>query len=82
MALDKELAVYRRNLKDWSSRSGEFVLIRGEEVGGFYTSYDDALQAGYEKFGLESFFVKQINVVEQADFVTRFIEPCHSSLAR
>ena len=82
MALDRELAVYRRNLKEWSSRSGQFVLIRGEDICGFYTSYDDALQAGYEKFGLESFFVKQINIVEQADCITRFIEPCHSSLLK
>ena len=81
MALDQEQAVYLRNLKDWGDRAGQFVLIRKEDVCGFYTSYDDALKAGYEKFGLEVFFVKQISIVEQVDFVSRFVEPCPSSPA-
>ena len=81
MALDQELTVYQRNLADWSAHAGQYVLIRGEEVCGFYSSYEDALKAGYEKFGLEPFFIKQISVVEQVHHITRFIEPCPTSHA-
>ena len=35
--------MYRRNLKDWSDRAGQYVLIKKEEISGFYSSYDDAL---------------------------------------
>ena len=62
-ALDLELAVYRRSLKEWENREGEYVLIKGEEICGFFSSYDDALKIGYEKFGLEPFLVKQISVI-------------------
>ena len=77
--LAQEMAIYRRNRKDWADRSGEYVLIKGDDVSGFYSSYDDALKAGYEKFGLAPFFVKQVSVVEQAHHVTRMLEPCHTS---
>ena len=77
--LAQEMAVYRRSVKDWAERAGEYVLIKGDEVSGFYSSYDDALKAGYEKFGLESFFVKRISVVEQAHHITRMVWPCHTS---
>ena len=68
--------------REWAEHAGQYVLIKGEEIGGFYSSYDDALTAGYEKFGLTPFFVKQISVVEQAHHITRFIEPCRTSQAR
>ena len=79
--LAQEMAVYRRHVKEWADRAGEYVLIKGEEIAGFHPSYDDALKAGYEKFGLDQFFVKQISVVEQAHHVTRFIGPCRTSRA-
>ena len=80
--LDVELAVYQRNLKEWENREGEYVLIKGEEMCGFFSSYDDALKTGYEKFGLESFLVKQINVIEQAHFISRSIDPCRILLSQ
>lgn len=76
----KEIDYYRRHLKDWKGRDGEFILIKGESVVDFFSSYDDALKAGYQKFGLEPFFVKQINTIEQGAFISRNILPCHTSL--
>ena len=71
--INKELDYYRRHLKDWEGREGEYILIQAESVVDFFSSYDDALKAGYQKFGLEPFFVKQINTVERASFVSRNI---------
>ena len=30
--LAQEMAVYRRHVKDWADRAGEYVLIKGEEI--------------------------------------------------
>ena len=82
MSLDHEMAVYKRSIKDWHDYVGQYVLIKGDEVCGFYASYEDALTAGYGRFGLEPFFVKEIHAIEQTHHVTRMIEPCHTSLVR
>jgi len=78
--ISREIDYYHRHLKDWEGRDGEFILIKEESVVDFFSSYDDALKAGYQKFGLESFLVKQINTIEQGSFISRNILPCHTSL--
>ena len=83
MALEKELETYKTKLPELKSEEGKFVLIHGSEVVGTYTSYEDALNEGYSKFGLDTpFLVKQIQVIEQAHFISRFAEPCHTSQSR
>lgn len=69
MALEAELATYRNNVENWSDHMGEHVLIRGDEVAGFFSSYGDAVKAGYKTFGLEPFLVKRVSVVEQVHFI-------------
>ena len=54
--LRPELEVYQEKIHEWEGRDGEFVLIKGGDVHGFFSSYDDALTRAYELFGLESFF--------------------------
>jgi hypothetical protein len=75
MALEKELAMYRRKLPELKSSEGRFVLIHGDDVVDTYSGYDDAIKEGYGKFGLEPFLVKQIQTAEQVQFVTRFVLP-------
>ncbi len=79
MALEQELATYQKNLKDWLEYEGKYVLIKGDMVCGFFSSYDDAVNDGYGKFKLDSFLVKQINTLEQVHFISRFVEPCLTS---
>ena len=79
MALEKELETFQKHLPEWAEYEGKFVLIRGDNVAGFYTSYEDALKEGYEKFKLEPFLVKQINAIEQVHFVSRLVDPCLTS---
>jgi hypothetical protein len=76
MALELELETYHANLPDWSEHEGKYALIHREDVIGFYTSYEDALKTGYERFKLEPFLVKQVSTVEQIQFISRLVDPC------
>ena len=59
MSLEAELETYRNNVEKWSEHMGEYVLIKGDEVSGFFSSYSDAVTSGYANFGLEPFLVKE-----------------------
>ena len=70
MALEKELATYRRRLTELLSHQGEYVLIHDEQVLGCYPDYDAALEAGYDRLGLEvPFLVKEIQPTETVYFI-------------
>jgi len=56
MALEKELQTYKDNLSKLDADEGKFVLIQGEDIVGTYTAYEDALKAGYEKFGVDTHY--------------------------
>jgi len=75
MALEKELATYHAKLADLKEHQGKFVLIHDGEIVDFFTAYDDAIKAGYQKFQLEPFLVKRISAVEAVQHVTRNILP-------
>ncbi len=75
MALERELETYKKNLAKLKENEGKFVLIHGDEIVDTYSAYDDAIKAGYEKFKLEPFLVKQIHSLEQVQFISRFVDP-------
>jgi hypothetical protein len=79
MALEIEMKTYEDNVEKWAENTGRFVLIHGEEVVDFFAAYEDALKAGYQKYGLKPFLVKQINAVGAAQYITRHIRP-HSTV--
>jgi len=54
---------------------GKYVLIRGSDIAGIWTTYEDALQAGYQKFGLQGFFVRKIERIEGIHTFSRDISP-------
>lgn len=65
LALQREQAVFDAHLSSWlSDHEGEYVLIKGKIVDGFYESRDDALVAGYSRFGIGPLFVKQVLATE------------------
>ena len=80
MALEKELKTYSEKLSELLVNEGKYVLIHGEDIVGCFVAYEDAVNEGYEKFGLEPFLVKRIQATEQVQFVTR-LAPCHTSHA-
>ena len=75
MALEKELKTYNAKLPELKESEGKFVLIQGDTVVNVYTSYEDAVKDGYKQFGLTPFLVKQIQTIEQAQFISRFVDP-------
>ena len=76
MALERELKTYNDHLPEWKEHEGKFALIHGDDVIDFFTTYEDAIKVGYDKFKLEPFLVKQIQTVEVVQFITRFSDPC------
>ncbi len=64
MPLERELAIYNENLMDLLTNEGMYVVVHGETLEGLFDTYEDALQAGYEKFGVVAFLVKRISRVE------------------
>jgi hypothetical protein len=68
--LSREQAIYEANLSRWlSDHEGEYVLIKGDKVDGFYESRDEALTAGYSRFGIGPLFVKQVSPSEPVDHI-------------
>jgi len=60
--LAAELELFERNKKEWlRSHPGEFVVIAGAKIAGFYSDYESAFRAGLDTAGLgNSFLVKQV----------------------
>ena len=81
MALETELTTYKIHLHEWKDHEGKFVLIHGTDVVEFFSTYEDAIKVGYDKFKLDPFLVKQIQTVEAIQFVSRFVDPCHTRTA-
>ncbi len=63
MALERELATYERKRRELAELAGKFVLVHGDDIVGCFGTYDDAIKAGYQQFGLEPFLVKRIETV-------------------
>jgi len=77
--LKTELEAYEREKSRLVSESeGKYVLIQGTEVAGVWDTYADALSAGYAKFGLEPFLVKQIEGVDRLHYFIRDLVLCPS----
>lgn len=81
MALEKELATYRAKLPELKAHEGKFALIRGEEIVDFFSTYEDAVKAGYQRFKLEQFLVKRVLSTEPVLFITRNIVPIRVATA-
>jgi hypothetical protein len=72
-SLQEEIDTYIRHLPALLRHQGKFVLIQGAEIAGTFDSYQDALTAGYQRFKLARFLVKQIVAVERVDRLPRML---------
>lgn len=60
MALEIELSFFEAHREQWLKKhEGEYALIKGEEVA-FFDGDGKAYEAGIDKWGDESFLVKQV----------------------
>ena len=58
--LAEEVRTYEAHLAGWADREGQFVLIKGRDILGFYPRHEEALEAAYDQLGDGPFLVKQI----------------------
>ena len=59
--LHHEAAVFANHVDEWrKAHLGQVVLIKGDDVIGFYPSLEQAFREGTSRFGLEPFLVRQI----------------------
>ena len=59
--LEKELAFFERNLREWLSRGKERVaLVKNESLVGLYDSEDAAFKDGAARFGLSPFLIRRV----------------------
>ena len=66
--LEKELGVFELHKKEWlRSNPGDFVVVAGANVVGFYSDFESAFKAGLGVLGLGTdFLVKQVLAEEPA----------------
>lgn len=70
--LAKELETYAAHKDELVRKAeGQFVVIHGDRVVNTWDTFEDALKAGYDEFGLERFLIKQIEGIEQVHFCGR-----------
>jgi len=62
--LEREYETFKVWLPKLAHQEGQYALIHDTDLAGVFESYQDALAAGYEKFGLKPFLVKQIAASE------------------
>ena len=74
VALEKEMETFRRELPallaDPANR-GQFALVHGDAVAGLYPTFEAALSAGYDRFGLSPFLVKEVTDHEEPRYFSR-----------
>jgi hypothetical protein len=74
VALEQELETFRRELPGLladPANVGRFALVHGDAVAGLYATFDEALAAGYEKFELKPFLVKEVVAHEIPSYFSR-----------
>ena len=63
--MPERLATERKNfekhIEEWrTTHVGQYVLIKGNEVIGFFDSLEKAFDQGSQQYGMSDFFIEQI----------------------
>lgn len=59
--LERETRLFEAHLETWRREHlGEVVLLKGDEVVGFFRTLEEAFAEGTRRFGLEPFMVRQV----------------------
>ena len=65
-----ETALYEANKSVWlHEHRNEFVVVKDEEVLGFFSEFHEAYQRGVEKYGIDSDFLVKRVVPQEPVFV-------------
>lgn len=69
----QEVATYEARLPELLAHEGRFVLIKGDQVIGFFDSFDAAYREGRRRFGLVPLLAKQIAAVEPVVYIPHVV---------
>jgi hypothetical protein len=73
MKLSKELETYKQHKEELlAAHENKFVVIHKDQIV-IQNTYHEALQIGYEQFGLKPFLVKQITKVERIETINELV---------
>jgi hypothetical protein len=65
-----DLATYRAHLSEMAKEhEGQYVLIRGGEIIGFFPDRSTAIREGYRRFGIVPFLVKEVTATERVIYL-------------
>jgi hypothetical protein len=82
MALEREVQTYQCHLPGLLKHEGQYVVVQGETVAGIWPTFDQALEHGYDCFGLhEAFMVRKIERNPQPKYFSRNLQSCPTSTA-
>jgi len=79
VALEEELNAFRRELPrllQQAQNQGKYALVHGGKIEDVLPTIDDALNAGYDRFGLEPFLVQEITDEEKPRYFSRNVTSC------
>jgi hypothetical protein len=79
VALETELETFQRELPallQVPGNRGRYALVHGDKVDSIWATLDEALTAGYERFDLDPFLVKEITDHEETQYFSRNVNPC------
>jgi hypothetical protein len=66
MPLEKELAYYTAHREEiLAAHEGQFVLIRGDQLAGAFTTEREAYEAGLKRFGNEPLLIRLVQRQEE-----------------
>jgi hypothetical protein len=69
----QEIATYRSRLPELLAHEGQFVLIKGDQVIGFFGDASAAIREGYRRFGLVPLLVKRITAIEPVVYIPNVV---------
>lgn len=72
--LDTELEYFEQHRVEWCEvHTGQFSLIKGIVLRGFYDTYEGALEDAYNTFGNVSFLIKEVQLEDEVIFVPYYV---------
>lgn len=78
MVLQRELETFRRELPRLlaEGHDGKFGLFHGTTLDSLWPTEDEALSAGYDRFGLDPFLVKEVTGNEKVFYFAWNVKSC------
>jgi hypothetical protein len=78
MALEREWETFQRELPRLlqEGHRGKYALIRGDAIDSVWPTLDEAMAAGYDRFGVDPFMAQEINDHPKPRYFSHNVTPC------